>query len=93
MKEARGYQTQCVEALWSSLSKNRKSIPLASVPVAGGKSFIMALLAQRVLNFAPKAKILYVAHVAELSEQASEELDELLPNISKGYYGDKLQKS
>lgn len=61
----RQYQTECVDAIWDSLCASDTSRPLAVLPTGAGKSLVLAAL----INRAPDARIVVLAHRKELLSQ------------------------
>lgn len=92
VKIPRPYQLGAVNKTWELLCSNKLSRPIISIPVGGGKSYVMALLIQKFALFKPDVRVLCLSHVSELAEQAAEELDELMPDLRYGFYSAKLNQ-
>jgi DNA repair protein RadD len=90
--ELRDYQQEAVNAIWEFCHQNVEGAGYLDCPTGGGKSLIQAASIERILTKYPTTRILCLVHNAELVEQNSEELFELLPNHSYGIYCAGLKK-
>ena len=64
----------------------RGTCPLIVAPVRAGKSLIMAEIMRRILDQAPRAWILSLAHVRTLLTQNAAELREHCPEVDYGFF-------
>lgn len=75
----RPYQTEAVNAAYNHL-RNRDDNPCIAIPTAGGKTPVMASICRdTVLQW--QGRILILAHVKELLEQAVEKLHLMAPEL------------
>jgi len=88
MKTLRDYQDACLTSLWNYLfdEKNKGKNPLVVVPVAGGKTLLMAEFMRQVHERYARTRILVLTHVKELLQQGAEELYSQYPLSDFGFY-------
>lgn len=90
----RYYQTGCVDALfdyWGSTTTLYNN-PLIDLATGAGKSPVMAMIIQEMLEIQPHFRIMVVTHVKELIEQNFLELKEMWPGAPAGIYSSGLRK-
>lgn len=84
MLKPRYYQKKAVDDFFDFCADNHGKHPLIVIPTGGGKSFIQALIVDRMLTF-PDVRILLITHQKWLIEQNASELltflDDRLLNI------------
>jgi DNA repair protein RadD len=80
----RGYQQECISALWDWFRKNPQGAPLLVLPTGAGKSVILAEIAKKVAG--KDKRVLIIAHRAELLEQNYGKLAERMPWGKIGLY-------
>jgi len=79
MMELRPYQQEAVEALYEHL-RRRDDNPCVVIPTAGGKTPVMATVCKDAVG-RWEGRVLIVAHVKELLEQAVEKLHLVAPEM------------
>lgn len=88
----RYYQEKAiVEGVWQYFTENSGN-PLLVLPTASGKSLVIAALIKRILADDPDARIIVLAHVAELIAQNYAELIGHWPDAPAGIYSAGLAK-
>lgn len=92
MKSARYYQTEAVGRTFDYLRENPGKSPLIVLPTGSGKSYVMAMIIQQVMERFPHRRICIAAHVKELLEQNRDELRALLPFADIGVYSAGLNR-
>jgi DNA repair protein RadD len=86
----RPYQEQVKAAVYEHL-RTRDDNPCAVVPTAGGKTPIMASICKdSVVQW--NGRVLILAHVKELLEQAAEKLNTVCPEVKFGIYSAGLRR-
>lgn len=85
VKVLRTYQDSAINSLWDYLI-TKKGNPLVVVPVAGGKTLLMAEFIRQVHEKYPRTRIAVVTHVKELLQQGAEELLNQYPSCDFGFY-------
>lgn len=80
----RPYQRACVEAVYSHL-RTRDDNPCAVIPTAGGKTPIMATICKDAVE-KWNGKVLILAHVKELLEQAADKLRTICRGVPIGIF-------
>ncbi len=79
MMELRPYQSEAVAAVYDHL-RHREDHPCVVIPTAGGKTPVMAAICRdSVLQW--NGRVLILAHVKELLEQAAEKLQLMAPDL------------
>jgi DNA repair protein RadD len=81
----RPYQRSAVDAVYNHL-RERADNPLVVIPTGGGKTPIIATICREVCDASPTARIMVVAHVKELLEQAVDKLRAVAPQLPVGVY-------
>lgn len=79
MIQLRPYQSEAVAAIYDHL-RNRDDHPCVVIPTAGGKTPVMAAVCRDVVQ-RWKGRVLILAHVKELLEQATEKLRVMAPDL------------
>lgn len=87
--EDRWYQKDCVEALYTD-STQEDIHPVAAVVTGGGKTFIGAMLIEKILDNSPQSNILVLSHVQEILEQQIESLEIFFNGFPIGVYSSGL---
>lgn len=90
MIELRPYQREAVEAVYSFL-RERDDNPCVVIPTAGGKTPVMATICRDAVQ-AWGGRVLILAHVRELLEQAAEKLRAVAPDLPFGIYSAGLKQ-
>lgn len=81
----RDYQQAAIGGLYQWLTDNDGN-PLVVLPTGAGKSLVMAELVRDACTAWPGTRVLILAHVKELLEQNSRELQKHWPNVDLGVY-------
>ena len=79
----RWYQEQAVAACWDFL-RNKQGAPVLVLPTGSGKTHVIAALCQQVVNWG--GRVVVLAHVKELLQQAADKLSGYLPADKVGVY-------
>ena len=79
MMQLRPYQRECVDAVYQHL-RTRDDNPCAVVPTAGGKTPIIATICKDAVG-QWNGRVLILAHVKELLEQAADKLRAVCPEV------------
>ncbi|GJQ27730.1 MAG: hypothetical protein HBSAPP02_27620 [Phycisphaerae bacterium] len=88
--ELRPYQRQAVEAVYDFL-RTRDDNPCVVIPTAGGKTPVMATICRDAVQLW-EGRVLILAHVRELLEQAAEKLHLVAPDLPVGIYSAGLKR-
>ena len=88
--ELRPYQREAVEAVYKFL-RARDDNPCVVIPTAGGKTPIMAAICRDAVQ-RWNGRVLILAHVRELLEQAAENLRIIAPDLPVGIYSAGLKR-
>lgn len=86
----RPYQAAAVDAMFEWVSRF-EGHPLLVVPTGGGKTPIMGAIIRRVLDNAPTARVLVLAHRKELLQQNVRAVSQSIPLLSLGIYSAGLK--
>ena len=88
----RPYQQETVDAIYQHL-RERDDNPCGVVPTAGGKTYVLATICRDVVQ-RWSGRVLVLAHVKELLEQAVEKLELVAPDIADqiGVYSAGLKR-
>lgn len=78
--KARAYQTECVSKLLEYINKNPGKHPVLALPTGSGKSYIIALIIQMLLEKRKDVRILILTHSKEIITQNSAEIEAILGN-------------
>ena len=82
--QLRNYQQQAVEAVYEHL-RTRDDNPVVVIPTAGGKTPVIATICRDAVS-RWNGRVLILAHVKELLEQAVEKLNAIAPDLMLGIY-------
>ena len=82
--QLRYYQQQAVDAVYNHL-RTREDNPCVVIPTAGGKTQIIATICRDAVS-RWNGRVLILAHVKELLEQAVEKLNAIAPELMVGVY-------
>lgn len=86
----RPYQIEAVNAVYEHL-RSRDDNPCVVLPTASGKTHVISTICRdSVLNW--NGRVLILAHVKELLEQAAEKLEAICPEIHVGIYSAGLNR-
>lgn len=88
--ELRPYQRQAVDAVYLFL-RTRDDNPCVVIPTAGGKTPVMATICRDAVQLW-QGRVLILAHVKELLEQAAEKLRLVAPDLPVGIYSAGLKR-
>ncbi|MCC7407528.1 MAG: DEAD/DEAH box helicase family protein [Phycisphaeraceae bacterium] len=80
----RPYQQEAVEAVYRHL-REREDNPCVVIPTGGGKTPVIATICSDAVGLW-NGRVLILAHVRELLEQAREKLERVCPQIDVGVY-------
>lgn len=86
----RYYQTEARDAIWQYVRGNPACNPVACLPTGAGKTPLLAALCSDVIRWG--GRVLCVAHVKELLQQAYGKLKSMLPDVEVGLYSAGLGK-
>ena len=88
--QLRPYQQAAIDAVYESL-RTRDDSPCVVIPTAGGKTPVMATICRdAVLRW--NGRVLILAHVKELLEQAADKLRAICPEVRFGVYSAGLKR-
>ncbi|HPM22964.1 MAG TPA: DEAD/DEAH box helicase family protein, partial [Phycisphaerae bacterium] len=90
MMQLRPYQLEAVEAVYRHL-RERDDHPCVVIPTAGGKTPVIATICRDAVQ-RWGGKVLILAHVKELLEQAAEKLRAVAPDLPFGIYSAGLNR-
>lgn len=82
----RPFQEEAVEATLRILEEDPEAAPLVVIPTGGGKSIILAMIANRYMEAHPGERVLVVTHVGELVEQNYKAFRRVSPHTYAGIY-------
>ncbi|MBI5864930.1 MAG: DEAD/DEAH box helicase family protein [Planctomycetes bacterium] len=88
--QIRPYQREAVDAVYEFL-RTRDDHPCVVIPTAGGKTPIMATICRDAVQ-TWNGRVLILAHVKELLEQAAEKLHAVAPDMPVGIYSAGLKR-
>jgi len=86
----RKYQQEAVDAVYEFL-RTRDDNPCVVIPTAGGKTPVMATICRDAVQLW-QGRVLILAHVRELLEQAAEKLHLVAPDLPVGIYSAGLKR-
>ncbi len=86
----RPYQREAVDAVYGFL-RTRDDNPCVVIPTAGGKTPVMATICRDAVQVW-NGRVLILAHVRELLEQAAEKLHLVAPDLPVGVYSAGLKR-
>ena len=90
MMKLRPYQREAVEAVYRHL-RERDDHPCVVIPTAGGKTPLLATICRDAVQLW-QGRVLILAHVKELLEQAAEKLQVVAPDLPVGLYSAGLKR-
>jgi len=90
MLTLRHYQQQAVDAVYGHL-RDRDDNPVVVIPTGGGKTPVIATLCKDAVT-KWNGRVLVLAHVKELLEQAAEKLNVVCPEVEFGIYSAGLKR-
>ena len=88
--QLRPYQLEAVEAVYRHL-REREDNPCVVIPTAGGKTPVIATICRDAVQLWG-GRVLILAHVKELLEQAAEKLRAVAPDLPFGLYSAGLNR-
>lgn len=88
--ELRPYQREAVDAVYEFL-RQREDNPCVVIPTAGGKTPVMATICRDAVNLW-NGRVLILAHVKELLEQALDKLRTIAADLPVGLYSAGLRR-
>lgn len=86
----RPYQVEAVEAVYRHL-REREDNPCVVIPTGGGKTPVIATICRDAVQ-GWNGRVLILAHVKELLEQARDKLDQVCPDLHVGIYSAGLNR-
>jgi DNA repair protein RadD len=90
MLTLRPYQHEAIEAVYRHL-RERDDNPVVVIPTAGGKTPILATICKDAVS-RWNGRVLILAHVKELLEQAADKLRAVCPEVKFGVYSAGLKR-
>jgi len=90
MLSLRPYQLEAKSSVYDHL-RTRDDNPCVVIPTAGGKTPVMASICQDAVGLW-KGRVLILAHVKELLEQAADKLNAICPEVRFGVYSAGLKR-
>jgi len=90
MLSLRPYQLEAKSSVYDHL-RTRDDNPCVVIPTAGGKTPVMASICQDAVGLW-KGRVLILAHVKELLEQAADKLNAICPEVHFGVYSAGLKR-
>jgi DNA repair protein RadD len=88
--QLRPYQREAVEAVYAYL-RHHDDNPVVVIPTAGGKTPVMATICKDAVT-RWDGRVLILAHVKELLEQAADKLGKVCPEVRFGIYSAGLKR-
>ncbi len=88
--ELRPYQREAVEAVYQHL-RARDDHPCVVIPTAGGKTPVMATICRDAVSLW-NGRVVILAHVKELLQQALDKLRSIAPDLPVGLYSAGLKR-
>jgi len=88
--QLRPYQSEAVESVYQHL-RDHDDNPCIVIPTAGGKTPVMATICRDAVNVW-NGRVLILAHVKELLEQAVDKLQAIAPDLDVGVYSAGLKR-
>ncbi|MGE3808673.1 MAG: DEAD/DEAH box helicase, partial [Gemmataceae bacterium] len=86
----RPYQQAAIDALYRHLREHDDN-PCVVIPTAGGKTPVMATICKDAVGLW-NGRVLILAHVKELLEQAADKLRQVCPELKFGIYSAGLRR-
>ena len=72
--QAREYQVEAADALFASVQESKENHPVAALPTGSGKSLVMCLLIEKIIDSNPRNKVLVLSHDSRILDQNQKEL-------------------
>lgn len=88
--ELRPYQREAVDAVYDFL-RRRDDNPCVVIPTGGGKTPVLATICRDAVNLW-NGRVVILAHVKELLEQAADKLRTIAPDVPVGLYSAGLNR-
>jgi len=88
--ELRPYQSDAVAAVYEHL-RSRDDNPCVVIPTGGGKTPVIATICRDAVNLW-NGRVVILAHVKELLEQAADKLRHIAPDVPLGIYSAGLKR-
>ena len=88
--ELRPYQNEAVQAVYDHL-RSRDDNPCVVIPTGGGKTPVIATICRDAVNLW-NGRVVILAHVKELLEQAADKLRHIAPEVPLGVYSAGLKR-
>jgi DNA repair protein RadD len=88
--QLRPYQREAVEAVYAYL-RHHDDNPVVVIPTAGGKTPVMATICKDAVT-RWDGRVLILAHIKELLEQAADKLGKVCPEVRFGIYSAGLKR-
>lgn len=83
--QLRAYQSDAVDAVWSFIREHDDGNPAVVLPTGSGKTHVIAELCREAVE-SWNGRVLVVAHVKELVEQAADKLRAVAPGLPVGVF-------
>ncbi|MEO1535385.1 MAG: DEAD/DEAH box helicase family protein, partial [Planctomycetota bacterium] len=83
--QLRPYQSEAVDAVWSFIREHDDGNPAVVLPTGSGKTHVIAELCREAVE-SWNGRVLVVAHVKELVEQAADKLRAVAPALPVGVF-------
>lgn len=90
MLQLRAYQREAIDAVYAHL-RSRDDNPCVVIPTAGGKTPVIASICKDAVGLW-RGRVLILAHVRELLEQAADKLRTVCPEVPFGVYSAGLNR-
>jgi len=90
--ETRWYQTEAVDSIFNFFASGKKGNPLVALPTGTGKSIVIGLFIQKVLQYWPSQRILLATHIKELIEQNVNKIRDIWPLAPVGINSSGLRQ-
>lgn len=88
--QLRPYQRQAIDAVYTHL-RTRDDNPCVVIPTGGGKTPVIASICHDAVSLWD-GRVLILAHVKELLEQATDKLRAICPEVEFGIYSAGLKR-
>jgi len=83
--QLRKYQQDSIDAVYKYLGDNNTGNPCIVIPTGGGKTPVLATICRDVVT-KWNGRVLILAHVKELLQQAADKLNVICPEVNAGVY-------
>lgn len=88
----RDYQQAAIDAVFQFWLEREGLNPLLVLPTGAGKTVIFAFMLSRLLEVAPGARVLFLAHRKELLGQAEDKIRSVLPGVEVSVYSAAMKR-